>query len=93
MSTSSRFGQGSGLIALSNLRCNGSELMLGSCPSLTVPQSCNHSQDVGIRCQLRTGMALYGSDKILDTKTKVFGDPKAMGCSDLSTAKGMRVSK
>ncbi len=54
-SNSSAFREGSGLIALSNLHCNGSEFMLMSCPSTTTPTSCSHSQDIGVRCQLRTG--------------------------------------
>ena len=51
---SSVFGQGTSLIALSNLRCSGNELMLRSCPSGSVSE-CSHIEDVGVRCQLRTG--------------------------------------
>ena len=51
---SSVFGQGTSLIALSNLRCSGNELMLRSCPSGSV-SACSHVEDVGVRCQLRTG--------------------------------------
>ena len=51
---SSAFGPGAGLIALSNLRCIGSELMLRSCLSGVVT-ACGHEEDVGVRCQLRSG--------------------------------------
>ena len=42
------------MIGLNNLQCNGTEIMLSDCPSGVVT-SCDHSEDAGIQCQLRTG--------------------------------------
>ena len=52
---SSTFGEGTGLIVLSNLQCNGDELLLRNCPSGGA-MSCSHSDDAGVRCQFRTGI-------------------------------------
>lgn len=48
------FGQGTGHIALSNVGCIGIEERLADCSSVT-SFSCTHSQDSGVRCQLRQG--------------------------------------
>ena len=50
------FGQGVGLIALSNVQCIGSESKLIDCPSGLV--SCSHGNDAGVRC-LRRGIISY----------------------------------
>ena len=71
VSNSSVFGQGPGLIALSNLQCSGTELMLGSCSSQNAPQSCTHTQDIGLRCQQRTGKTFYFMYHILYTRCKL----------------------
>ena len=44
------FGPGTGEIALSGLRCNGSEASLLDCPSGDNPE-CDHSDDAGLRCE------------------------------------------
>ena len=43
------FGQGTGLILLNGLRCNGTELSLLSCSRSGTPY-CSHSQDAGVVC-------------------------------------------
>lgn len=45
-----RFGQGTGPIFLSNLRCNGTEARLTDCSSF-VGRQCNHREDAGVRCR------------------------------------------
>jgi len=45
------FGRGTGLILLSNVRCQGSEDNLSQCPHGGVNQHrCNHEEDVGVIC-------------------------------------------
>ena len=53
---SATFGQGVGLIALSNLQCTGMESRLLDCSSGAV--SCIHSEDAGVRCLARTGTCI-----------------------------------
>ena len=51
------FGQGTGPILLSNLRCAGTEERLINCIA-TSGESCSHfDDDAGVRCQLRTGIS------------------------------------
>jgi deleted-in-malignant-brain-tumors protein 1 len=50
--SSAHFGQGVGLIALSNVQCSGTESKLVECPSGVI--SCSHNEDVGVRCQRRS---------------------------------------
>ncbi len=46
-----------GNIWLDNVQCFGSERQLNECPSSSlVSLTCNHTQDVGIRCQPQQGM-------------------------------------
>ena len=47
------FGQGSGIIWLSDLNCVGTELIIGSCshPGWGAV-NCSHSYDAGVRCTL-----------------------------------------
>ena len=49
------FGAGIGLIGLNNLQCSGSESILQDCLSGPVTM-CDHSEDAGVQCQLRTSM-------------------------------------
>lgn len=47
-----RFGAGTGSIYLDNVRCTGSETMLGSCTANRIGQhNCVHSEDASVRCQ------------------------------------------
>lgn len=54
-STSSSFGLGSGPIAFNFIRCAGTETTLMDCTSLN-SRPCSHSEDVGVRCLMRTGI-------------------------------------
>ncbi len=49
------FGQGSGPIYLSNLRCNGSEARITDCATVE-GRACTHREDAGVRCLIRTGL-------------------------------------
>lgn len=51
--TASVFGQGSGPIHMSNIACNGTEILLQSCPHNSSTGDCSHAQDVGVRCRPR----------------------------------------
>ncbi len=46
--TEASFGQGSGLIALTDLQCSGNESSLFRCRSTNL---CFHNEDAGVRCQ------------------------------------------
>ena len=49
---STEYGEGTGLVFLSGLGCNGSEHSLLECPhSLHVGSYCTHARDVGVRCE------------------------------------------
>ncbi|XP_067884593.1 deleted in malignant brain tumors 1 protein-like, partial [Heterodontus francisci] len=46
-----QFGEGAGPILLDNVRCNGSELFLWSCPIQTIsPRTCRQKNDAGVIC-------------------------------------------
>ena len=51
--SSALFGQGAGPITLSYVGCTGRETRLSDCPSWSV--YCNHNQDAGVRCHMRSG--------------------------------------
>ncbi len=51
---SSVFGIGTGPIAFNYIRCAGTEARLMDCPTIS-SRSCNHNEDVGVRCLRRTG--------------------------------------
>ena len=50
--SNARFGQGTGPIALSNLRCTGSERSIFDCPSngLLNVGTCTHAEDASVEC-------------------------------------------
>ena len=48
------YGQGTGPVLLSNLRCSGTESRLSDC-AMVMGRSCFHSEDAGVRCDVRTG--------------------------------------
>ena len=54
---SAGFGQGSGAVLLNSVSCIGNELSLARCGHLgiNVTMSCNHTRDVGVRCNRSQG--------------------------------------
>ncbi|XP_025102101.1 deleted in malignant brain tumors 1 protein-like [Pomacea canaliculata] len=55
--SSVRYGQGSGHILLKDVRCRGTETSLAKCShGEFYPQKCNHSQDVGVICNITEQM-------------------------------------
>ena len=47
------FGQGTGVILLANVQCNGTESTLLACPSIRSEDGidyCDHSNDAGVKC-------------------------------------------
>ena len=56
------FGQGSGIILLSGVTCNGTEASLLLCQhsnSIIGSTSCSHTSDVAISCSSGKGLNLY----------------------------------
>lgn len=51
-----QFGQGTGQIFLTNLRCIGNETRLVNC-STVAGRTCSHAEDAGVRCLPRTSNA------------------------------------
>ena len=53
MLTSDEFGMGSGPIHLDDVKCEGEETNLLSCPQLAqnIQHNCKHSEDAGVKCQ------------------------------------------
>ena len=50
--TATQFGQGTGPILMSAVRCSGQESNLLDCPYQPFPYStCSHSYDVGVKCE------------------------------------------
>ena len=45
------FGEGSGLIHMTSVRCSGSEYDIAECETENVGINFNHSLDVGVKCQ------------------------------------------
>ena len=54
------FGEGIGRIWLDNVQCTGSERHLSHCMANSSRiNSCMHTQDAGVRCQLGKGHSVY----------------------------------
>ena len=53
MLNSDEFGMGSGPIHLDDVKCEGEETNLLSCPQLAqnIQHNCKHSEDAGVKCQ------------------------------------------
>ena len=48
----SPFGEGSGLVFISNVDCTGTEEDLLQCShTVNIGPSCSHERDVGVRCE------------------------------------------
>ena len=64
---SAYFGQGSGPIWLDDVTCTGSESTLVNCSHLgfNVLRSCNHFEDVGVRCYGTQGMELVFNSLVI----------------------------
>ena len=45
-----RYGRGSGLIHMDDVRCIGNETSLTDCPHI-MNHNCGHSEDASVRCQ------------------------------------------
>ena len=45
------FGEGSGLIHLTDVKCSGSEYNVTECETGNLESSSSHSFDVGVKCQ------------------------------------------
>lgn len=62
--SNARFGQGMGDIFLDNVRCVGTETMLGDCPANPIgSHNCVHNDDAGVGCQ-GTGNCCAGVENI-----------------------------
>ena len=44
------FGEGSGIIQIRNVECDGTETDIRDCPFNTDTSNCTHAQDAGVRC-------------------------------------------
>ena len=65
MLTSDEFGMGSGPIHLDDVKCEGEETNLLSCPQLAqnIQHNCKHSEDAGVKCQGVRIKCVYLSSK------------------------------
>lgn len=55
-----RFGQGTGPIQLDEVRCVGTETMLGDCPANPIGvNDCSHVEDAGVGCQSKQFANFY----------------------------------
>ena len=61
-SSTNRFGQGSGIVGMSNVQCEGTENSLFDCwiPTTWNNGTCGHSEDVGVVCGTVGGVGHWG---------------------------------
>ena len=57
------FGAGTGLIALDDVQCNGSELFLTNCMH-TTNHNCGHSEDAGVSCDCKCSVLRYSFTRL-----------------------------
>lgn len=76
------YGTATGPIFLDNIKCNGSEAHILSCPQLPLgsPHDCKHSEDITIKCS--TGIYSWYYKSILSLKLHCFCIILATGCSN-----------
>ncbi|XP_072166777.1 scavenger receptor cysteine-rich domain-containing protein DMBT1-like [Diadema setosum] len=77
------YGQGSGTILLDNVRCDGFELRLASCPSNGwYSNDCGHHEDAGVRCEWYDvttyspwrNVRLVGGSSYYDGRVEIYHD-------------------
>ncbi|XP_042201546.1 deleted in malignant brain tumors 1 protein-like, partial [Callorhinchus milii] len=67
------FGQGTGPVWLSDVRCEGAETALDLCPAKPYGNTtCGHSQDIGVACTGPHPMRLVDGDTMCSGRVEVF---------------------
>uniref|UniRef100_A0A4W3GFM6 Soluble scavenger receptor cysteine-rich domain-containing protein SSC5D n=1 Tax=Callorhinchus milii TaxID=7868 RepID=A0A4W3GFM6_CALMI len=67
------FGQGTGPVWLSDVRCEGAETALDLCPAKPYGNTtCGHSQDIGVTCTGPHPMRLVDGDTMCSGRVEVF---------------------
>ncbi|XP_061172005.1 deleted in malignant brain tumors 1 protein-like [Saccostrea echinata] len=88
------FGRGNGRVAMSKVKCNGSEVSLLSCQAdMTGGVNCDHSRDAGVSCSVNNHVVLMSSSSSPDTGTVslVEGTQWHSICDHSWTTEGARV--
>eukprot|EP00062_Callorhinchus_milii_P026090 gi/632987796/ref/XP_007882754.1/ PREDICTED: deleted in malignant brain tumors 1 protein-like isoform X4 [Callorhinchus milii] len=69
------FGQGTGRIWLSDVRCNGTEAALDQCPAKPYGNNnCSHSQDAGVTCSGPVPVRLVNGNNMCSGRVEVLHD-------------------